>query len=230
MSNDKNKEKGGMMKVFIDTANLDEIKEASELGLLDGVTTNPTLLSREVERTGMKPEKILKKICSIVDGPISAEVVSLEANGIAKEGKQLSKIAKNICIKVPITREGIKATRKLTNQGIMVNMTLIFSVNQALLAAKAGASFVSPFIGRLDDIGHTGMELVKNMMIVFDNYDFSTQVIVASIRHPLHVTEAALAGADIATIPFKVIDKMFKHPLTDIGIERFLADWKRISK
>jgi len=218
------------MKVFIDTANLDEIKEASELGLLDGVTTNPSLLSREVERTGMKPEKILKNICSMVNGPISAEVISLKANGIVKEGKQLSKIAKNICIKIPITREGVKATRKLTSQGIMVNMTLIFSVNQALLAAKAGASFVSPFIGRLDDIGDTGMDLVRNMMIVFENYDFSTQVIVASIRHPLHVTEAALAGADIATIPFKVIDKMFKHPLTDIGIERFLADWKKVSK
>ena len=218
------------MKIFIDTANLDEIKEASELGLLDGVTTNPTLLSREVERTGMKPDDVLKRICEMVDGPISAEVVSLEAEGIVKEAKELGTIAKNICIKVPIVKDGIKATRRLREIGIMVNMTLIFSVNQALLAAKAGATFVSPFIGRLDDIGHTGMDLIRNIMTVFENYDFTTEVIVASIRHPLHVVEAALIGADIATIPFKVIDKMFKHPLTDIGIERFLADWKKISK
>jgi transaldolase len=216
------------MKVFIDTANLDEIKEASELGLLDGVTTNPTLLSREVERTGMEPNKVLKKICEMVKGPISAEVVSLKADGIVKEAESLSKIAKNICIKVPMIMEGIKATRRLRDLGIMVNVTLIFSTNQALLAAKAGASFVSPFIGRLDDIGHTGMDLVEDMMTVYENYDFATEVIVASIRHPLHVVEAALIGADIATIPFKVIDKMYKHPLTDIGIERFLADWKKV--
>lgn len=218
------------MKIFIDTANLDEIKEASELGLLDGVTTNPTLLSREVERTGMKPDDVLKRICEMVDGPISAEVVSLKAEGIVKEAKELGTIAKNICIKVPIVKDGIKATRRLREIGIMVNMTLIFSVNQALLAAKAGATFVSPFIGRLDDIGHTGMDLIRDIMTVFENYDFTTEIIVASIRHPLHVVEAALTGADIATIPFKVIDKMFKHPLTDIGIERFLADWKKISK
>ncbi len=218
------------MKIFIDTANLDEIKEASELGLLDGVTTNPTLLSREVERTGMKPDDVLKRICEMVDGPISAEVVSLEAEGIVKEAKELGTIAKNICIKIPIVKDGIKATRRLREMGIMVNMTLIFSVNQALLAAKAGATFVSPFIGRLDDIGHTGMDIIRDIMTVFENYDFTTEVIVASIRHPLHVVEAALIGADIATIPFKVIDKMFKHPLTDIGIERFLADWKKISK
>ncbi|TES92853.1 MAG: fructose-6-phosphate aldolase [Candidatus Cloacimonadota bacterium] len=218
------------MKIFIDTANLDEIKEASELRLLDGVTTNPTLLSREVERTGMKPDDVLKRICEMVDGPISAEVVSLEAEGIVKEAKELGTIAKNICIKIPIVKDGIKATRRLREMGIMVNMTLIFSVNQALLAAKAGATFVSPFIGRLDDIGHTGMDIIRDIMTVFENYDFTTEVIVASIRHPLHVVEAALIGADIATIPFKVIDKMFKHPLTDIGIERFLADWKKISK
>lgn len=216
------------MKIFIDTANLDEIKEASELGLLDGVTTNPTLLSREVERTGMEPNTVVKKICEMVNGPISAEVVSLEANGIVKEAKNLSKIAKNICIKVPMVKEGVKATRKLRELGIMVNMTLVFSVNQALLAAKAGASFLSPFIGRLDDIGHTGMDLIRDIMTVFENYDFTTEVIVASIRHPLHVVEAALTGADIATIPFKVIEKMFQHPLTDIGIERFLADWKKV--
>ncbi len=216
------------MKIFIDTANLDEIKEASELGLLDGVTTNPTLLSREVERTGMEPNTVVKKICEMVNGPISAEVVSLEADGIVKEAKNLSKIAKNICIKVPMVKEGVKATRKLRELGIMVNMTLVFSVNQALLAAKAGASFLSPFIGRLDDIGHTGMDLIRDIMTVFENYDFTTEVIVASIRHPLHVVEAALTGADIATIPFKVIEKMFQHPLTDIGIERFLADWKKV--
>ncbi len=216
------------MKIFIDTANLDEIKEASELGLLDGVTTNPTLLSREVERTGMEPNTVIKKICEMVNGPISAEVVSLETDGIVKEAKNLSKIAKNICIKVPMVKEGVKATRKLRELGIMVNMTLVFSVNQALLAAKAGASFLSPFIGRLDDIGHTGMDLIRDIMTVFENYDFTTEVIVASIRHPLHVVEAALTGADIATIPFKVIEKMFTHPLTDIGIERFLADWKKV--
>lgn len=218
------------MKFFIDTANLDEIKEASELGFLDGVTTNPTLLSREVERTGMKPDDVLKKICDMVDGPISAEVVSMDADGMTKEAQELSKIAKNICIKVPMTREGVKATRRIVDKGIMVNMTLIFSLNQALLAAKAGATFMSPFIGRLDDIGHTGMDLIEDIMTVVDNYDYATEVIVASIRHPLHVVEAALIGADIATIPFKVIDKMFKHPLTDIGIERFLADWKKIKE
>jgi len=218
------------MKIFIDTANLNEIKEASELGILDGVTTNPTLLSREVKRTGLKPETVLKKICSMVNGPISAEAVSADAEGIVKEGKKLSKIAKNICIKIPMTKEGIKATNKLSELNIMVNVTLIFSVNQALLAAKAGASFISPFIGRLDDIAHTGMDLVRDIITVFENYEFSTEVIVASIRHPLHVKEAALVGADIATIPFKVIDKMFKHPLTDIGIERFLADWKKVTK
>jgi transaldolase len=218
------------MKFFIDTANLDEIKEASELGLLDGVTTNPTLLSREVERTGMKPDEVLKKICDMVDGPISGEVVSLDADGMVREAKELSKIAKNICIKVPMTREGVKATRRIVDKGIMVNMTLIFSLNQALLAAKAGATFMSPFIGRLDDIAHTGMDLVEDIMTVVDNYDYPTEVIVASIRHPLHVVEAALIGADICTIPFKVIDKMFNHPLTDIGIERFLADWKKIKK
>lgn len=218
------------MKFFIDTANLDEIKEASELGFLDGVTTNPTLLSREVERTGMKPDDVLKKICDMVDGPISAEVVSMDGDGMTKEAQELSKIAKNICIKVPMTREGVKATRRIVDKGIMVNMTLIFSLNQALLAAKAGATFMSPFIGRLDDIGHTGMDLIEDIMTVVDNYDYATEVIVASIRHPLHVVEAALIGADIATIPFKVIDKMFKHPLTDIGIERFLADWKKIKE
>ncbi len=217
------------MKFFIDTANLDEIKEASELGLLDGVTTNPTLLSREVERTGMDPNDVLKKICEMVKGPISAEVVSLEVDGMVKEAEKLSTIAKNICIKVPMTKNGVKATLAITEKETMVNMTLIFSVNQALLAAKAGATFVSPFIGRLDDIAHTGMDLVSDIMDVFENYAFPTEVIVASIRHPLHVVETALIGAHIATIPFKVIDKMFKHPLTDIGIERFLADWKKIA-
>ncbi|TET16855.1 MAG: fructose-6-phosphate aldolase [Candidatus Cloacimonadota bacterium] len=217
------------MKFFIDTANLDEIKEASELGFLDGVTTNPTLLSREVERTGMDPNDVLKKICEMVEGPISAEVVSLEVDGMVKEAEKLSTIAKNICIKVPMTKNGVKATRTITEKETMVNMTLIFSVNQALLAAKAGATFVSPFIGRLDDIAHIGIDLVSDIMDVFENYAFPTEVIVASIRHPLHVVEAALIGAHIATIPFKVIEKMFKHPLTDIGIERFLADWKKIA-
>jgi len=216
------------MKFFIDTANLDEIEEISKFGMLDGVTTNPTLLSREVERTGMDPVKVLEKICEMVSGPVSGEVVSLDADGIVKEAAELSKIAKNICIKVPMVKEGIKATKRLVEKGIMVNMTLVFSVNQALLAAKAGATFISPFIGRLDDIGHRGMDLVADIMTVYENYGFNTEVIVASIRHPLHVVEAALVGADIATIPFKVIDKMFKHPLTDIGVERFLADWEKV--
>ena len=166
----------------------------------------------------------------MVDGPISAEVVSLDADGMVKEAEKLSKIAKNICIKVPMTREGVKATRRIVQKGVMVNMTLVFSVNQALLAAKAGATFMSPFIGRLDDIAHTGMDLVEDIMTVVENYDYATEIIVASIRHPVHVVEAALIGADIATIPFNVIDKMFKHPLTDIGIERFLADWKKIKE
>ncbi len=216
------------MKIFIDTANVDEIKEIASWGILDGVTTNPTLLSREIKRTGRKPEEILKEICDIVKGPVSAEVTALDWEGITKEGRELAKISEYITIKVPMTIDGLKATKLLRAEGIMTNTTLVFSLNQALLAAKAGTNFVSPFIGRLDDIGHEGMYLVEEIMATFENYAFSTEVIVASVRHPMHVVEAASIGADIATIPYKVLSKMVKHPLTDIGIERFLADWKEV--
>jgi len=215
------------MKFFIDTANQEEIREAASLGILDGVTTNPTLLGREIERTGEKPETVLKRICEMVSGPVNAEGVSLDVDGIISESRELVKIHKNITIKVPMTREGVKAARILSSEGIRVNMTLVFSANQGLLAAKAGANFVSPFIGRLDDAGHTGMDLIRQLVTIYENYDITTEIIVASIRHPVHVVEAALASADIATIPFAVIDKMFRHPLTDVGIQRFLKDWEK---
>ena len=218
------------MKFFIDTANVDEIREAASYGIVDGVTTNPTLLAREIKRTGKKPNEILKEICKIVDGPVTAEATSLDATSIIKEGKELSKIAKNICIKVPMGKEGIKAIRGLASEGIMTNATLVFSSNQALLAAKAGATFVSPFVGRLDDIGHSGMDVAEEIITIFENYDIETEVIVASIRHPLHVRDAALIGADVATIPFNVMEKLFEHPLTDVGIQRFLKDWKEARK
>jgi transaldolase len=216
------------MKFFIDTANLDEIKEAASLGVLDGVTTNPTLLSKEKERGDFKT--ILREICEVVDGPVSAEAVSPDKDGIVKEAEELSKIHKNIVVKVPIIKEGIKAIKILNSKGIRTNCTLVFSPIQALLAAKAGASFVSPFVGRLDDASHVGMDLVEQIVTVFDNYDISTEVIVASIRNPLHAVEAALMGADIATIPFKVIEQLIRHPLTDIGIRKFLEDWKKVKK
>jgi transaldolase len=217
------------MRIFIDTANLDEIKEIASWGILNGVTTNPTLLSREVKRTGKKPDDILKEICSIIEGPVTAEVVSLDTDGIAKEGKELAKLAKNICIKIPMTKDGLIATRRLRNEGIMTNTTLVFSANQALLAAKAGTNFVSPFIGRMDDVGHRGMDIVDEIVTIFDNYCFDTEVVVASVRHPMHVVDAALIGADVCTIPYKVLEKMLKHPLTDVGIKRFLEDWKKIN-
>jgi len=214
------------MKFFIDTANIEEIKQAKELGVIDGVTTNPSLISKE-----KRPAKgLLKEIASLIEGPISAEVLSLEAEPMVKEARELAKIADNIVIKVPIIREGMKAIKMLTSEGIKTNTTLIFSPSQALLAAKAGTTYVSPFIGRLDDISHFGMDLVHDIMTIFDNYGFITEVIVASIRHPVHVVEAALTGAHIATIPFKVIDKLIHHPLTDIGIKRFLEDWKKVPK
>jgi len=216
------------MKFFIDTANLDEIKEAASLGVLDGVTTNPTLLSKEKERGDFKT--ILREICEVVDGPVSAEAVSPDKDGIVREAEELSKIHKNIVVKVPIIKEGIKAIKILNSKGIRTNCTLVFSPIQALLAAKAGASFVSPFVGRLDDASHVGMDLVEQIVTVFDNYDISTEVIVASIRNPLHAVEAALLGADIATIPFKVIEQLIKHPLTDVGIKKFLEDWKKVKK
>lgn len=216
------------MKFFIDTANLDEIKEAASLGVLDGVTTNPTLLSKEKDKGDFKT--ILKKICEVVDGPVSAEAVSSNCEGIVKEAEELSKIHKNIVVKVPITKEGIKAIKILSPKGIRVNCTLVFSPIQALLAAKAGASFVSPFVGRLDDASHVGMDLVEQIVTIFENYDISTEVIVASIRNPLHAVEAALLGADIATIPLKVIEQLIKHPLTDVGIKKFLQDWEKVKK
>ena len=214
------------MKFFIDTADISEIKTAAEYGLIDGVTTNPTLVSK----TGKDLVTVLEEICPVVSGPISAEVVSTKASGMIKEAKQLAKIHENIVVKIPMCPEGLKATRALSQDRIGVNVTLIFSPLQALLAAKAGASFVSPFIGRLDDIAHVGMDLIEQIVTIFDNYEFDTEIIVASIRHPVHVLEAALLGADIATIPFKVLNQLAKHPLTDIGMERFLADWKKVPK
>jgi transaldolase len=214
------------MKIFIDTANLEQIEEVDSWGILDGVTTNPSLAAKE--KGDFKT--LVRKICETVGGPVSVEAMSTKADDIYKEGKELAKIHPNIVIKVPMTEEGLKATRMLTKDDIKVNMTLIFSANQALLAAKAGASYVSPFIGRLDDIGQDGMDLVAEILDIFDNYDLGTEVIVASVRHPIHVTQAARMGAHVATIPYDVLKKMFKHPLTDIGIERFQKDWEKVAK
>ena len=216
----------GAMKFFIDTANVKEIREAASLGIVDGVTTNPSLVAKE----GRDFKQVIHEICSIVDGPISAEAVSLDANKMVAEGEDLAKIHKNIVVKLPMTRDGLKATKVLAERGVKVNMTLVFSPTQALLAAKVGAAYVSPFVGRLDDISHYGMDLVRQIMAIYNNYGFGTEVIVASVRNPLHVVDAALAGAHIATIPFNVIDQMAKHPLTDIGIEKFLSDWKKLEK
>ena len=212
------------MKFFIDTANIEQIREAASIGVLHGVTTNPTLISKE----SGKPEDILKEICEIVDGPISAEVVALDWEGMVREGRELIKIHKNIVVKIPITKDGLKAVKALANENIRTNVTLIFTPLQALLAARAGASFVSPFVGRLDDISSDGMEMVAQIAQIFANYDISTEIIVASVRHPLHVQDAALMGADIATIPFKVIEQLVKHPLTDKGIDQFLKDWEKV--
>jgi transaldolase len=212
------------MKFFIDTANIDEIKEAAALGVLDGVTTNPSLVSKE----GKDFRKLLDEILKLVDGPVSAEVISTDYQGILKEGKDLASIHKNIVVKVPLIKEGLKAVKTLTDEGIKVNVTLCFSPTQAILAAKAGATYVSPFVGRLDDISTSGMDLISQIVQIYRNYDYKTQVLVASVRHPLHVVEAALIGADVCTIPFDVIKKMFNHPLTDIGLEKFLNDWKKI--
>ena len=212
------------MKIFLDTANVEQIREAASLGVVDGVTTNPTLISREEG----KFEDVVREICEIVDGPVSAEVVSLDCEGMVEEAKKLVQIHENVVIKIPMTREGVKALSQLRDLGIRTNCTLVFSSNQALLAAKAGATYVSPFIGRLDDAGHTGMDLIREIMDIYENYAFETEVIVASARHPQHVVESALAGADIITIPFGVFDKLFKHALTDRGIESFLADWEKV--
>ena len=210
------------MKLFLDTANVKEIYEAANLGILDGVTTNPSLVVKE----GRSFKEMLQEICKIVDGPISAEVVSTEAEAMLKEGRELAKIHKNIVVKVPLIPEGIKATKKFAAEGIRVNVTLCFSPTQALMAAKAGAWCVSPFIGRLDDISSDGMGLIRQILTIYKNYDYKTFVLVASIRHPQHVVEAALAGGHISTMPFSIFQQLFKHPLTDLGLKKFLDDWK----
>jgi len=214
------------MKFFIDTANVEEIREAASLGVLDGVTTNPSLVAKE----GKEFRQVLREIVSIVNGPISAEVTATDRDGMVEEGRELSAIHPNIVIKVPLIKEGLQACKQLRSEGIGVNVTLCFSPSQALLAAKADATFVSPFIGRLDDISHEGMELIRQIRIIYDNYGFQTQILAASIRHPLHVVDAALAGADVATIPFKVVMQLLEHPLTDAGQAKFLADWKKMQK
>lgn len=214
------------MKFFIDTANLKEIEEAAQLGILDGVTTNPSLLSREPG----DPYENLKEICRLVPGPVSGEVIATDFEGMVKEARELVKIAPNLVVKIPMTRDGIKACRTLTADGIRTNVTLVFSASQALLAAKAGATFVSPFVGRLDDVSTSGMELIEQLVQIYNNYQFDTEILVASVRHPMHVVQAALYGADVVTMPFAVINKLFHHPLTDVGIERFLDDWKKIQK
>ena len=212
------------MKFFIDTASVADIREAADLGLLDGVTTNPTLLSREEG----DPQEILREITKIVEGPVSAEVTALDAEGMVREGLELRKIADNIVVKIPMTLEGLKALRNLSRQGIPTNCTLIFHAAQALMAAKAGATYASPFVGRLDDISTDGMELIEQICTIYRNYDFGTQVLVASIRHPVHVVQAGLLGAHVATMPPKVIGQLARHPLTDIGLEQFLADWEKV--
>lgn len=214
------------MKLFIDTANVNEIREAETLGIICGVTTNPSLIAKE----GRDFVEVVKEITEIVDGPISAEVISLEAEGMIKEARELAKIHKNIVIKIPMTLEGLKAVKVLSSEGIKTNVTLIFSSAQALLAAKAGATYVSPFVGRLDDIGHDGMALIEEIVRIFENYGIETEIIAASIRHPMHVVDAALAGAHIATVPYKVLVQMAKHPMTDSGIEKFLKDWETVPK
>lgn len=213
------------MKFFLDTANLDEIREAASTGILDGVTTNPSLIAAE----GNAFEEQLLKICAIVDGPVSAEAVSRDADGMIAEGRHLAAIHPNIVVKCPFTLEGLKATRSLSSEGIGVNVTLVFSAPQAIMAAKAGARFVSPFIGRLDDISQTGMSLIADIVTIFDNYGYETEVLAASIRGPMHVVEAGRIGADICTIPYKVFLQLMKHPLTDLGIERFLKDWEKMA-
>jgi transaldolase len=211
------------MQFFIDTANLNEIREAYDLGILDGVTTNPSLIAKE----GKPFKETILKICEVVDGPVSTEVIATDCTGMLKEGREYAGWHKNIVVKLPTTREGLKACKALTNEGIKTNLTLCFSPTQALLVAKAGATYVSPFIGRLDDISQDGMELIRQIVQIYRNYDFRTQVLAASLRHPLHVVQSAMAGAHVATIPAKVIEQMFKHPLTDRGLEAFLNDWKK---
>src|SRR5262245_2083661 len=212
------------MKFFIDTASVSEIREAAALGLLDGVTTNPSLLSKEKG----DPREILREITKIVDGPVSAEVTAVDHDGMVAQGLELRKLAENIVVKIPMTLDGLRALRTLSNQGIPTNCTLIFNATQALMAAKAGASFASPFVGRLDDIATDGMQLIEQICTIYRNYDYETQVLVASVRHPIHVVQSALMGADVVTMPAKVIQQLAAHPLTDIGLERFLADWEKV--
>jgi transaldolase len=214
------------MKFFIDTANVEEIKKGVALGMVDGVTTNPSLVAKEPRPF----VEILKEICALVEGPVSAEVISLDAEGMVAEARELVKIADNIVVKIPMIEEGLKAVKQLTAEGIKTNVTLIFSASQALLAAKAGATYVSPFVGRLDDISVNGLDLISDIMTILRNYGFATEVIVASVRNPMHVVESALLGADIATLPYKVIAQLAKHPLTDIGMQQFLADWEKRKK
>jgi transaldolase len=214
------------MKIFLDTASLKEIREGAALGLVDGVTTNPSLLAKE----SGEPEEILRQICAAVDGPISAEVVATDSEGMIREGRHWAELHKNIVVKCPCTWEGLKATRALTTEGHRVNVTLIFSPTQALLAAKAGAKFVSPFVGRLDDIATPGMELVADIVQILDNYDYDCEVLAASLRHPIHVVEAARVGAHIGTMPYAVFTSLLKHPLTDIGLKKFLEDWEKAKK
>lgn len=218
------------MKFFIDTANLDEIKEAHSLGILDGVTTNPSLIAKEGIKNRTEFERHIKTICEVVQAPVSAEVVSVEHERMVAEAKQLAAIDAHVVVKIPMTTDGLKAVKQLSEEGVRTNVTLVFSPLQALLAAKAGASYVSPFVGRLDDIAHVGMELVEQIVDVYSNYLFETEVIVASVRNPLHVLEAAKMGADIATIPFKVIEQLVRHPLTSAGLESFLKDWQKVEK
>jgi len=214
------------MKIFLDTASLTEIREAATLGVVDGITTNPSLLAKEKG----DPEEILVEICNTIDGPISGEVVAIDKEGMLREGRQLASLHKNIVVKCPCTAEGLKATKVLTAEGKRVNMTLVFSATQALLAAKAGARYVSPFVGRLDDIATPGMELVSDIIQIFDHYDFECEVLAASLRHPMHVLEAARMGADIGTMPMSVFQTLLKHPLTDIGLKRFLDDWEKVKQ
>ena len=214
------------MKFFIDTADVEEIRTAHEMGLVDGVTTNPSLIAK----SGRDFKEVITEITTIVDGPISAEVVALDAPGMIAEARELVKIHPNIVVKVPMTAEGLKATRTLSDEGVNINVTLVFSPIQALLAAKAGAAYISPFVGRLDDVGHDGMDGIEQIRTILDNYGFAAEIIVASVRSPLHVLNAGLIGADICTIPFEVLQQLVKHPLTDIGIERFRADWEKVPK
>lgn len=212
------------MKFFIDTASLNEIREMASLGLVDGVTTNPSLVAKE---GNVDFKQHIAAICEIVQGPVSAEVTSLDTEGMLREGREYARIAPNVVVKCPLTRDGLKATRQLTSEGIKVNVTLCFSAAQAILAAKAGAAFISPFLGRLDDIGQNGLELLREIVEIYRHYDWKTEVLAASLRHPIHVIEAARMGADVATMPFKVIEQLIRHPLTDKGLDQFLADWKK---